>query len=65
LALLGTWICYFAVYDVLPSRTPAAHWGLLILALGSTMGLILVFERALKPWVGRHEAIEEQQHETA
>jgi hypothetical protein len=66
LALLVTWVCYFAVYNVLPAQTPAAHWGLLVLALGSTLGLILVFERAFKPWVSRRRAeLDEQRREVA
>jgi hypothetical protein len=46
-ALLGTWASYFSVYAVLPSGTPLAHWGLLMLALGSTAGLVITLERVV------------------
>jgi hypothetical protein len=46
-ALFVTWASYFAVYEVLPAGTPLAHWGLLMLALGSTAGLIVTLEHAL------------------
>ena len=47
-ALLATWASYFAVYAVLPHGTPLAHWGLFLLALGSTAGLIVTLERIVQ-----------------
>jgi hypothetical protein len=46
-ALFVTWAAYFAVYDALPNGTPLAHWGLFVLALGSTAGLLITLEHAL------------------
>jgi hypothetical protein len=53
LALAATWICFTAVFHVLPAHTPGGHWALFFLALGSTSGLILTFERSLSPWAER------------
>jgi hypothetical protein len=58
LALGATWTCYYAVFYVLPAHTPAGHWALFFLALGSTSGLILTFERSLLPWATRRRQSE-------
>jgi hypothetical protein len=55
-ALLGTWASYFTVYAVLPHGTPLAHWGLFLLALGSTAGLIVTLEKGVHALMAKRPA---------
>ncbi len=48
-ALLVTWWSFWVVFEAIPPGHTAAFWGLQVLALGSTAGLIFVLERALPP----------------
>ncbi len=53
IALLLTWLSFWVVFEAIPKGRTGAFWGLQVLALGSTAGLILVLEKVLPPVLTR------------